>query len=600
MSKRSKRDGVRETLSSVYWVFRLFWSISPGLTISTLLTGIILEVESVVNTYIFAKGIDIILEISAGEREFVWIYYFLAIYLAITIFRSGIQLIANYTDRMLNIYFGPRFHQLLYEKLIRIGIQHLEDPETNNLIERARNNAGRVHRQFDISTRFVGLITALLSSGIVLLAFAPHFLPLFIITLIPSLLVDKHYLSKLWKHNRDLTEDRRKALESAGYLQDSKALHELSITGGHKFLSEHYASFIQKWATSIRRMRGAWYRFLFGFRVVRAGVEGYAAYYVFTKFIQKTISIGEVTFFVRQANSFMSNISNLANITNNLYEQSLYVSETKELFNKPDRLDGNYKFERFGQGPTIEFKKVSFTYPNAGRKVIKDLNLKIKSGEKVAIVGENGAGKTTLIKLLMRFYKAGSGEVTINGVDVNALKIDDYYKNVSVLFQDFNTYRNLTVKDNITIGKISKKFSQKDLERASKYADIEEFVNSYPNKYDQVLSEKYKGGTRPSTGQWQKIAIARFFYRDAPLVIFDEPTAAIDAVSEQNIFDKIYKSFKNKTVIIISHRFSTVRNADRIIVFDNGKIVEHGSHEELMSIRGKYYKAFQIQAKGYK
>ncbi len=599
MSKRPRSEEVKETLSAIHWVLKLFWRVSPKLTLTTVIVGVVLEIEAVFNTFVFAKGIDVLLEVAQGERDFIWIYYFVGIFFGLSVLQHGLRLINQYTDRMLDIYFYPSFQKLLYQKLIRMGTQNLEDPNVNNLIERARNNPSRVHGQFTQVTGLIGTSTSLLSSGVALFFFAPHFIPLFIVTLLPAIIIDKKYLSKIWRFNRDSTEDRRKAYASAHNLQDSNSLHELTITGGHKFLSEHFETYTDWWTNGMRKIRYTWYKYLFSFRIIRASVEGYADLYVFLKFIQKSISIGDVTFYVRQAANFTGNISNLANSINTIYEQSLYVKETKELFDKPEQVDGTYKLERLKEGPSIEFENVSFTYPSSKNKVIKNLTLKIKPGEKVAIVGENGAGKTTLVKLLMRFYEVGGGKVTVNGVNVNDLKIDDYYKNASVLFQDYNTYGNLTVKDNITIGKIKSKFSQKKLERAAKYADIEKFVNNYPDKFDQVLSEKYKGGTRPSTGQWQKIAIARFFYRDAPLVIFDEPTAAIDAVSEQNIFDKIYKSFKGKTVIIISHRFSTVRNADRIIVFDKGKIVEYGSHNELMAIRGKYYCAFQIQAKGY-
>ena len=277
----------------------------------------------------------------------------------------------------------------------------------------------------------------------------------------------------------------------------------------------------------------------------------------------------------------------------------LTVNEMIEFFDRPEEEDGHEHFEELSDGPEIKIQDVNFSYPGSDRVVLKGLNLEIKSGEKVAIVGHNGAGKTTLIKLILRFYKPQSGEIFINNKNLNDLMIKDYYKNVSALFQEYNTYSNLTLEENITIGKQKKKHSKDEIRKAAEYADVSDFVSDYKDGYKQILSERYKGGTRPSTGQWQKIAIARFFYRNSPLVIFDEPTAAIDAKSEAKIFNKIYSFFKNKTVIIISHRFSTVRNADRIIVVSKGKIIEQGSHEELMKLKGKYAEAFKLQAEGY-
>ncbi len=261
--------------------------------------------------------------------------------------------------------------------------------------------------------------------------------------------------------------------------------------------------------------------------------------------------------------------------------------------------DGSIEMPRVTTGPYVLFRNVCFKYPNSEKTVINNINLHIKPGEKVAIVGANGAGKTTLVKLLTRFYQTTSGEVLVNGMNVNDIKISTLYKNTGVLFQDYNNYPQLTVKENIYIGRSDEPIDEIAIRLAAQHADALNFIEEYPNKFDQILSEKYKGGIRPSTGQWQKLAIARFFYRNAPLVIFDEPTASIDAVSEYNIFNRIYEFFENKTVIIISHRFSTVRNADRIVVMDKGIIIEEGTHEYLMSINGKYAEAFILQAKGY-
>ena len=181
------------------------------------------------------------------------------------------------------------------------------------------------------------------------------------------------------------------------------------------------------------------------------------------------------------------------------------------------------------------------------------------------------------------------GEILVNGVNLNNLTIDDWYKNIGVLFQDFNFYGNLTVKENIFLGRPLESIDEERIVESAKHADAHDFIMEYKKKYDQVMSEKFKGGIRPSTGQTQKIAIARFFYRNSPLVIFDEPTASIDAVSEYKIFNSIYNFFDNKTVIIISHRFSTVRNADRIIVLEKGKIVEKSNHKELVKKKGGVY-----------
>ena len=284
-----------------------------------------------------------------------------------------------------------------------------------------------------------------------------------------------------------------------------------------------------------------------------------------------------------------------------LRERSIRIAEIKEVFEmKPNITDGAVVLPENETPPNITLKNVSFAYPRAETNVIKNLNLEIKPGEKIAIVGENGAGKTTLVRILSRFYKVSEGEILLDSTNINDIKIESWYKNLGVLFQDYNTYSPLTLKENIHLGNAHEKLDEERMIEAANKANVNSFLANFKNGYDQVLSEKFKGGTRPSTGQWQKIAIARFFYRNSPVVIFDEPTASIDAVSESEIFGQIYDFFKGKTVIIISHRFSTVRNADKIYVLDKGEIIESGSHDELMARKGKYHHAFTIQAEGYR
>jgi ABC-type multidrug transport system fused ATPase/permease subunit len=286
---------------------------------------------------------------------------------------------------------------------------------------------------------------------------------------------------------------------------------------------------------------------------------------------------------------------------NDLLEMSLRYKDIYSIFNtEPAIKDGSIAIPRLHTGPSIEFKNMSFKYPNTDKFILKDLDLRIKPEQKIAIVGYNGAGKTTLVKLLCRFYQPTEGKILINDTDLSEIEIDSLYKNMGVLFQEFNRYPQLTVTENIQLGNSKVPASEQRIKAAAESADSQTFIDSYKNKFGQILSERYKNGIRPSTGQWQKLAIARFFYRNAPLVIFDEPTAAIDAVSEYNIFNNIYHFFKGKTVIIISHKFSTVRNADRILVLDKGSIVEDGSHDELMRLDGFYARSFRLQAEGYR
>lgn len=251
------------------------------------------------------------------------------------------------------------------------------------------------------------------------------------------------------------------------------------------------------------------------------------------------------------------------------------------------------------KAPSIIFENVSFSYPKQSKPVFGNLNFKIQAGQHVALVGENGAGKSTLIKLLLRFYRPTEGRILINGVDLQNVDIESWYNQMATLFQDFNMYP-LTIAENIEIGRSTQKSDQALLERAAKFGNVDEQVKNYKHGWDTVLDSSFEKGIEPSGGQWQRVALARAFYRNAEMIILDEPTSAIDAKAEYEIFNNIFKVYSNKTALIVSHRFSTVRRADRIVVLDQGKIIEEGSHQDLIKREGLYKEMFSKQAEGYR
>ena len=246
--------------------------------------------------------------------------------------------------------------------------------------------------------------------------------------------------------------------------------------------------------------------------------------------------------------------------------------------------------------PKIEFKNVSFNY-QGGAKVLDDVSFVIEPGESVALVGHNGAGKTTIVKLLCRFYDVTGGEILINGIGIKKLDLTSYYKFLGTLFQEFVQYH-FTVRENIFLGAPGKN-DEAAMHEAARKSGADEFIDRLPKKYDQMLGKEFEGGEELSGGQWQKLAIARAFYEEPPVLILDEPTSAIDAEAEYEIFSNLEKQYKNKTLVLVSHRFSTVRNAQKIVVLEHGKIIETGTHAELMNRQGEYAKLFTIQAKGY-
>ena len=442
----------------------------------------------------------------------------------------------------------------------------------------------------------VRLVTVLVAVA----SFLPLFVPIIILITIPYYLNDRYFRGKIYSFSFSNTEGNRKAGSSASDLTLMKSLQEIYITGAFNFFSDKYQKFMSWYNDERLHIYKPWRvgNYSLGFLVDTAVLGGVTV--IFRNVLQGLISLGTVTFQAGMLSSFRAAVADTMVSFNDLFEYSIQLKDVYRLFNtEPLVKDGQKSLQKLASGPEIVFENVSFKYPNTEKFIYKNLNLTIKAGEKIALVGPNGVGKTTLVKLLCRFYNATEGRILINGYNLNDLKIDAFYKNLGVFFQDFETYPQLTVKENIIVGDPSRKVVWSEVLQAAKSADALDFIQQYKDGFDQVLSEQYKGGIRPSTGQWQKLVMARFFYRDSPLVIFDEPTSAIDAVSEAKIFDKIYDSFKGKTVVIVSHRFSTVRNADRIIVLKNGKIVEEGNHKHLLALDGEYARSYNLQARGY-
>lgn len=313
------------------------------------------------------------------------------------------------------------------------------------------------------------------------------------------------------------------------------------------------------------------------------------------------ISVGDFSFFIDMLDRVINSVAGTVGNLGWMYENNLYVNHFFEVMNLPKLIKeptNPIKISNKVSPPSIEFRNVSFTYPKSHKKVLNKLSFKINSGENVALVGKNGAGKTTIVKLLCRFYDVASGEILINGINIKDIALDDWYGYLGTLFQEFIKY-DFTVKENITLGK-TENFNEEKMIHAAKQSGADKFIKDLPNKYNQLLGKQFEGGTELSIGQWQKIAIARAFYEGSPILILDEPTSAIDAETECEIFKNLDQEYKNKSLLLISHRFSTVRGADKILVIESGQIQEEGDHETLMEKKGIYSQMFAKQAVGYK
>lgn len=588
-------------LNTVRWLIGFNLKLSFSGASFYALISIITGFGSLFNAYIFAKLLDGIIKIasnsSSNPKEIIPL---LVLFLLYKLVFLGLSQIYVYLENKMIYLTDFKSSQLLYEHINSLGIQTLEDPDMVNKIQRAQEAKNMLFRDFDRAVFFITRLVVLFASSIVVVKIMPSIVLIIFASMLPELISNKFYMRKSWQFVRSETEERRRARNIYQLLTDSSRLHEITILSAFKYLSDRYKSFADKYIKGNLDIIKRWNAtgFLFGSLTEVVSIFGY--FNILKNLFRKLITVGDATFQMRSLDILVDNLSRAANNFISLYERCIRIREVKEVFDmKPLIADWRIELEKREIAPDIKFKEVSFKYPNSDDYVIKNLSLDIKSGEKIAIVGENGAGKTTLVKLLSRFYKVSKGDILLNDKNINDIKISSWYENLGVLFQDYNIYDSLTLKENIYLGKSVESVDVVKIKDAAEKADVTFFASDYKYGYEQVLSEKFKGGIRPSTGQWQKIAIARFFYRNSSVVIFDEPTASIDAISESKIFTQIYDFFKGRTVIIISHRFSTVRNADKIYVIDKGEIIERGSHEELMRKKGKYAKSFKLQAEGY-
>ena len=596
-----KKVGNREFWDVSIWVFGFIYRMEPLRTLVFLSTSVLSNFSDIVYTFIFAKIIDVLVKASTnGVSNLSDIYPYIALIVVYGIANRIISYIGVISDYGLRMLTEPKITRALYTRLNYLGIQTLEKPQVNDRIYRASESTDYLCSYMQGLVEILSSFIQIVVTFVIVVKFFPIFVPIVLLVSIPFYYTDKVHRGASYKFIYDHAENSRSAMLSSNDLGLPAKLNEVTVIQAFNFLDRKFFNFkiwYEKKLVSINTKR----RFFNNFFAFLGDLAVYAGFVVvFSQLVKKVISVGDVTFRVNLLSRFQSSFTHMITMINNKMEQALRMRDIYLLYQEtPAFKDGSIEHPKLSKGPEIDIKNMSFKYPNTEKPIFNNLGLNIKSGEKVAIVGHNGAGKTTLVKLLCRIYQPTQGEIYVNNQVLKDIKIDTWYQNMGVLFQEFNTYPQLTVKENIVIGSPNEPVDEVALHLAAQSADASSFIDEFPAKYDQILSEKFKGGVRPSTGQWQKLAIARFFYRNAPLVIFDEPTASIDAVSEYNIFNKIYDFFKEKTVIIISHRFSTVRNADRIIVLDHGEIVEQGTHSFLMSNNGYYAKAFNLQAKGY-
>ena len=505
----------------------------------------------------------------------------------------------TYFDYLFRYKIQNKLNNLFYEKMASLDIAHLENPQTQDLIAKARDTmTWRPPDFLRTFSYFFSSSVSYVSAFIVLLSFG-WWIPLVITVInIPYLYFRAKYGSLQWSLYGSGAPEVRKMWYFGWLFTTPTVIREMRIFKANATLLSKYIK-IQEYLLKLNKKPISSFVRMLPVPILLEGVVlfGIAAFQL-PLIMTGLLTVGSFTLLINMIDSLSGSAGSLVLNFGELYTHSLYVDHYFDVLALPIIIKESEHPKVFRKiaPPKIEFKNVSFAYLN-GPLVLKNISFVINPGENVAFVGENGAGKTTIIKLLCRFYDVTEGEILVNGVNLKNIKLSQWYDFLGTLFQEFVQYH-FTVRENITLGSTKNRgFSV--MKEASEKSGAYEFIEKLPNGFDTILGKEFEDGEELSVGQWQKIALARAFYEEAPVLILDEPTSAIDAEAEYEIFANLEKSYKDKTLVLVSHRFSTVRNANKIFVVQDGKITESGTHEELIKLNKKYASMFLTQAKGY-
>lgn len=606
---KDKENNNKISFSAFWEIFRnsrrlskMIWKEKKGMIIAIVFVFLILSFSPFLQSG--SQGL-LINELIKMEKNGGINYYLALLILAAAIFMFIPEIfrkLQEYLSQLFFLFMGEKFEILAIKKKGEIDIAVHENPKFNDLLNRISEKGmygaqNFIERQFYLTQNLIEFVIA----SVIILSFKWWIFIIIFAGTIPEFAAGIIYGQNVWGIYDAKAEVRRKYWNLRKHFDYIPSVIELKTFQNTKhFLSiikELYHSFLEEQIKNERK------RIINEFIAVFISQAAmiFAMIFFIVQVAAGNMLVGTLVFVIGSMGHLKNALSSLFINLGRQYQDSLFVSDflefldIKPVIKKPETGIALNK----NKTPEIIFDNITFSYPGTEKIILKNFSLKISPGEKLALIGVNGAGKTTLIKLLCRFYDPTKGKILIDGRDLKEIDLESWYHNLGVLFQDYDHYH-FVVKDAIAVGRSGNGTNMQKIKSSAKASEADIFIEEWENSYDQMLGRQFNEGTEPSIGQWQKLALARTFYRDPRILILDEPTSSIDAEAEAKIFEKLENLPHDRTVILISHRFSTVRHADKIAVIKDGELKELGRHKELLEKNGIYAKLFNLQAKGYK
>jgi ATP-binding cassette, subfamily B, bacterial len=590
------------SLKNVPPIFHMVWEAAPGVVAASLFFRVTAAVLPLGMLVITRRIIDAIYLVTSHQSKLPAGFWGLV---ALQFGLAGLVIILARLVDFCDTNFNERYTRHVNTRIMRhaatFDLSSYEDPEFYDRLERARvqgaDRVGMIQESGQMVQQVVSTVT--LAAGICMIS--PWIFLALIVCVVPEFLAETKFAFLGYSLSVQQTPSRRE-LDYLRILGTSKeSAKEQKLFGLGQFFAGRYESISNDIHRQNVELAGR--KLVVGSLLALLGTVGYYGTYAYGIYLTVTgaLTLGTLTFLAGAIAGASTNIQSVFSTFSHIADHALFLTDLIEFFSVRPKI-----YSKLGSlpGPRpiregFEFRNVSFSYPRKSKPVLENVNFRLEPGERIALVGANGHGKTTIVKLMTRLYDVTSGQILLDGIDLREYNVEDLWKNIGVIFQDFVRY-DMTVADNIATGLIEERGNAFRIRAAAFKSLAENVVHKLPDSYEQMLGCRFAGGVDLSGGEWQKIALARAYLRDAQLLILDEPTAALDARSEHEVFQRFADLTKGKMSVLISHRFSTVRMSDRILVLENGRIAEQGAHNQLLRSGGCYAEMFELQAAHYR